>query len=108
MVNKWMNDLNSQQNIYGYKKKFFQNFYHFFFFYLKSSIYRMLPQIQVDEEDSSLFLTDANRIVNLKLKECSYKFESKKDNIQYFDFYPLNTDVKGLIKKDEHIFSFSQ
>ena len=67
----------------------------------------MLPFIQIDEEDSSLLLTDANRIVNLKLNENTYRFNKQNaDNIQFFDLHPLNADVKGLVKKDDFLFSY--
>ena len=67
----------------------------------------MLPFIQIDKEVSSLLLTDTNRIVNLNWNENTYRFNKQNaDNIQFFDLHPLNADVKGLVKKDDFLFSY--
>lgn len=69
----------------------------------------MIPYLQIDEQDSSLYLTDANNLVNLKLNETSYRFDMKANkNKQIFPLFPMNSDIKGFIKKDNILFSFSK
>ena len=72
------------------------------------SIYRMLPFIQIDQEDSSIYITDAHRIVNLKLDKISYNFEKNTNTRQYFNIHSTFDDIIGFVKKDKSFFSFSQ
>lgn len=73
----------------------------------------MMPHLQLDEVDNSLYLTDENKIVNLKLNEKNYHFENdNKKNInekmQVFKQFPSTIDVKGFIKKDDYLYSYSE
>ena len=71
---------------------------------------RMLPHLQIDEQDPSIYITDANKLINLKLDEKTFKYvESSKDNSKTsYPLYPLNNDILNFIKKDNYIFSFSK
>ena len=70
----------------------------------------MLPFIQIDKEDSSLYLTDAHRIVNLELARESRRSKKEKSNRnrQIFNIHSSTDDVKGFIKKESCFFSFSE
>ena len=66
----------------------------------------MLPYLQIDENDSSLYLTDANKIVNLKYNAYTYQFDNRLT--QSFHIFPTDTDVQGFMKKDDYLLCFSQ
>jgi hypothetical protein len=69
----------------------------------------MIPYLQIDEQDASLYLTDANSLVNLNLNYTNYRFDTKTNsNKQLFPLFPMNCDIKGFIKKDSILFSYSK
>jgi hypothetical protein len=69
----------------------------------------MLPFLQIDQEDSSIYFTDAHRIVNLELEKISYKFERNKSPRRYFNIHSsVDGDVIGFVKKEKRFFSFSR
>ncbi len=66
----------------------------------------MLPHIQIDESDASLYLTDGNHLVNMQMNRYNYKYENQMK--QFKPICSSNDDIKQFIKKDNYIFTFSR
>lgn len=127
---KWYKNKFKRKLIYSFREKYWLKSFKDFFSFIVKFFLRMLPHIQLDIEESNLYISEANELVCIELEEI-YNYKASKyhenkltqqgrsnrsTNLNRNDIkvnsilrvFDRNDDIYGFVKKSNYLVNFTK